>query len=150
MSALMRPRLLPSSIRHVIARPGVQRYATYLTLYSKCFSSAKRFINIKSLTQSAHKEHLPLTLRRYYSTSEQPFILQDPLRPAIFYHLIDAPNPLSRDLPAYAVSLLETPPAEPRSPAVMGWLLAASTQNNQEAGIQDFLENGSASLSFFI
>ncbi|GJJ14517.1 hypothetical protein Clacol_008781 [Clathrus columnatus] len=134
----MRTSLLSSSLRH--ARLCVQRQAS---CYSQRFSCLRNFQRLKSPVQlTKNPRFSPVVIHRHgYSTSELPSVLQDPVRPSICYHLMNAPNPLSPDLPAYAVSMLDTPPKNPRSPAIMGWLLAASTESNQEAGIQDFLEN---------
>lgn len=142
----MRLRLLPSSRQHVIFYSSVHRHITFLktpsTFLSGLFFSTRHRASIpKSLAQINFYVGLPPALFRHFSTSPGPSVLQDPIRPSIYYHLIEAPNPLSRELPAYAVSLLETPPVNPRSPTVMGWLLAASPWDNQKAGIQDFLEN---------
>lgn len=68
--------------------------------------------------------------------------LADPSRPSLFYHLLPAPNSISTDLPVYAVSLLDRPPKDVRSPAIMGWLLAAvRDESGGEAGLGDFREN---------
>lgn len=146
MPLRMRPRLLPSSRRHVTFCSSVHQHATILKplpvfLSGRSFSTRHRVSTPKLLGQIDFYVGLPFTLFRHYSTSPGPPVLQDPIRPSIYYHLIEAPNPISRELPAYAVSLLEKLPANPRSPTVMGWLLAASTRDDQEAGIQDFLEN---------
>lgn len=71
-----------------------------------------------------------------------PSTTVDPQRPSLYYHYLSAPNPLSDSFPAYAVSFLDRPPENPYSPAVLGWLVAVSTEAEQEAVIGDFKENG--------
>lgn len=82
---------------------------------------------------------LSLHLRTF---STPPTTLIDPSRPSLFYHLFPPPNPISKALPAYAVSLFEQPPKDAQSAAIMGWLPAAgSNEAGGEAGLDDFKEN---------
>ncbi|KAF8525552.1 hypothetical protein BU17DRAFT_41698 [Hysterangium stoloniferum] len=95
---------------------------------------------------SSSSEHRTPTLRsttrwQRYSSLTSSRTLQDPTRPSLFYHFLPAPNALSAEVPAYAVSLLDRPTNDPKSPAIMGWLVAASESGEQEAGIGDFHEN---------
>ncbi|KAF8532051.1 hypothetical protein JB92DRAFT_2846529 [Gautieria morchelliformis] len=91
--------------------------------------------------QPKHSSQLP-GLLRFRTVSSLPTTLVDPSRPSLFYHLLEAPTPISTDLPAYAVSMLDRPPREAQSPAVMGWLPAAvSSEGGEEAGLRDFTEN---------
>ncbi|KAJ6463888.1 hypothetical protein C8R45DRAFT_1024510 [Mycena sanguinolenta] len=75
----------------------------------------------------------------FYSTSNRSFT--DPARPDLHYHLVDPPSPLSSNLPAFALSFLESAPLSSTSSAVLGWLPAATTSNDHEAGLNDFKEN---------
>lgn len=89
---------------------------------------------------------------RTFSTSTfttlPPTTLVDPTRPSLFYHLLTAPNPLSSQIPAYAVSFLDHPSKDPHGPAVLGWLpAAASSSEAEEAGLGDFKENGECYLA---
>ena len=80
----------------------------------------------------------------------------DPNRADLFYHFVHPPTPLSRSLPAFAVSFLNATPASPDSETVIGWLPAqtyltdtpdipgsrASQQPRETtAGLHDFVPN---------
>ncbi|KAK7042436.1 hypothetical protein R3P38DRAFT_2511607 [Favolaschia claudopus] len=78
--------------------------------------------------------------RRFNSTSdsESSPSFTDPNRPDLHYHLVNPPTPLSKDAPAFALSFVVESPS--RS-TVLGWLPAATTGNDHEAGLNDFVEN---------
>lgn len=79
--------------------------------------------------------------RHPYSTSiPSNASLTDPTRPDLHYHLVDPPTPLSSSIPAFALSFLSSPPPT-NSSTVIGWLPAAATGNDDEAGLNDFKEN---------
>ncbi|RDB23363.1 hypothetical protein Hypma_009472 [Hypsizygus marmoreus] len=80
--------------------------------------------------------HAPFSTKPQPQTTSFP----DPVRPDLFYYLVDPPTPLSRDQPAYALSFLPSPPPSPDSSTVIGWLPAAASEA-QEAGLNDFVEN---------
>ena len=91
----------------------------------------------------------PLHPRTISTKPRSPTILVDPSRPSLFYHNLPAPNPISAHLPAYAVSFLNQVPKDAHSPAVLGWLPAASSAEcGEEAGLSDFKENRESQCAF--
>ncbi|KAJ7507215.1 hypothetical protein B0H11DRAFT_1705976 [Mycena galericulata] len=84
----------------------------------------------------------PIRQRYPYSTRPVPpsTSFSDPTRPDLHYHLVDPPTPLSSRLPAFALSFLPNRPSNGSS-TVIGWLPAATTANDDEAGLNDFVEN---------
>ena len=77
--------------------------------------------------------------RRKYTTQRS---FPDPDRPDLFYHLFDPPTPLSNNLPVFALSFLPAMPTSVDSCAVIGWLPAASPGQEESAGLNDFMPNG--------
>ncbi|KAJ7291225.1 hypothetical protein C8J57DRAFT_1271865, partial [Mycena rebaudengoi] len=65
----------------------------------------------------------------------------DPTRPDLHYHLVDPPTPISSTLPAFALSFLPSPPSSGTSSTIIGWLPAATTGTDEDAGLNDFREN---------
>lgn len=80
--------------------------------------------------------------RRHYSSFKSVASFPDPSRPDLFYHLIDAPTPISSSQPAFALSFLPTAPLSPDSSTIIGWLPAQSSNSgSEESGLNDFKEN---------
>ncbi|OCH94570.1 hypothetical protein OBBRIDRAFT_789045 [Obba rivulosa] len=52
------------------------------------------------------------------------------------------PTPVSDDIPVFALSFLPDPPPVVLSSTVIGWLPAATPEASEEAGLNDFVENG--------
>lgn len=97
-----------------------------------------------------HNSRVAPLLLRLRTFSTPPTTLVDPSRPLLFYHLVPAPNPISTELPAYAVSLLNRPPKDAQSQAIMGWLPAAvRNEGGEEAGLGDFKENRECDQDFW-
>ncbi|KAL6309459.1 hypothetical protein BKA93DRAFT_814867 [Sparassis latifolia] len=68
----------------------------------------------------------------------------DPDRPDLFYHLFEAPTPISASVPVFALSFLPDPPHDVQSDTVIGWLPAgtpADADAADGAGLNDFQEN---------
>lgn len=91
---------------------------------------------------------IPLRYQAYarVSTSTPPpptgTSFEEPTRPGVFYHLVQAPNPLSRTQPAFALSFLPTPPKSTASPTIVGFLPAEEGNGAEEGlGLHDFKEN---------
>jgi hypothetical protein len=80
----------------------------------------------------------------FYPGPESPgqTSFSDPERSDLYYHLVDPPTPVSASQPAFALSFLSTRPKTADSSAIIGWLPAVSGQGQQEAGLNDFKENG--------
>lgn len=67
---------------------------------------------------------------------------EEPTRPGVFYHIVQAPNPLSRTQPAFALSFLPTPPKSTASSTIVGFLPAEEGNASDEGlGLHDFKEN---------
>lgn len=65
----------------------------------------------------------------------------DPDRPELFYHLFHPPQtPSGRAV--FALSFLADRPSVVDSCAVVGWLPAEGSGEAEEAGLNDFKENG--------
>jgi hypothetical protein len=103
---------------------------------------------------------LPLQrTRRAYATSQMTdTVFPDPNRPDLFYHLVHAPTPVSRTLPAYAVSFLKATPPSVNSAAILGWLPAQTHASGsdealggkeQTSALNDFKENRESVYSKF-
>ncbi|KIJ47496.1 hypothetical protein M422DRAFT_163965 [Sphaerobolus stellatus SS14] len=119
-------------------------YQNYISSYPRIIQHTTHFPSTtrQHSTSSSRQRRPCLVNYRTYSTTESPpTTIQDPQKPSIYYHVLSAPNPLSNELPAYAVSMLDQPPKDAYSPAIMGWLVAASPETDQEAGIGDFKGN---------
>jgi hypothetical protein len=95
-------------------------------------------------------------ITRNYSTQMTDIFYADPNRADLFYHFVHPPTPLSRSLPAFAVSFLNVTPASPDSETVIGWLPAQTystdtpdvpgSRPHQQprqtaAGLHDFVPN---------
>lgn len=105
------------------------------------FSPVPRlFLSILPFRQTRYAP--PPAQRHPYSSSSVPTStsFRDPARPDLHYHLVDPPTPLSSKLPSFALSFLPSPPSNGSS-TVVGWLPAATTANDDEAGLNDFVEN---------
>ncbi|KAF7319480.1 hypothetical protein HMN09_00286800 [Mycena chlorophos] len=85
----------------------------------------------------------PFTGQRYRVVFKRAYTASfaDPTRADLHYHLIDPPTPFSSRIPAFALSFLEKPPSAASSSTIIGWLPAASFEDGQEAGLNDFKEN---------
>ncbi|KAF5310560.1 hypothetical protein D9619_007869 [Psilocybe cf. subviscida] len=89
--------------------------------------------------------------RRAYATSQMTdTMFPDPNRPDLFYHLVNAPTPVSQTLPAYAISFLKETPPSVNSAIILGWLPAQTHASRSEGGsgakeqtsaLNDFKEN---------
>ncbi|KAJ7756956.1 hypothetical protein B0H16DRAFT_1537533 [Mycena metata] len=117
--------------RTVVARPQARLIPSRSAAYCVSFRPAQ-------YTSPSRPHSNRLTRQRYYSTSNESFT--DPSRPDLRYHLVEPPTPLSSELPAFALSFLPTPPSS-NSSTVIGWLPAATSSSNDEAGLNDFKEN---------
>ncbi|KAK7019836.1 hypothetical protein R3P38DRAFT_1224702 [Favolaschia claudopus] len=100
-------------------------------------SLPSRTLVISSLYRLRPILHVP-SRRRFNSTSPESSTFTDPNRPDLHYHLVNPPTPLSKDAPAFALSFVAESPS--RS-TVLGWLPAATTGEDHEAGLNDFVEN---------
>jgi len=76
------------------------------------------------------------------SPSELPTTVTDADRSDLFYHVYHPPTPLSDVVPVFALSFLPYPPPSVQSSTVIGWLPAATAEGSEEAGLNDFVENG--------
>lgn len=93
--------------------------------------------------------NLPLQrARRAYATSQtMDTVFPDPNRPDLFYHLVNAPTPVSQTLPAYAISFSNETPPSVNSATILGWLPAqthaseGSGAKEQTSALNDFREN---------
>lgn len=96
--------------------------------------------------------------RRPYSSQMTDIVFPDPNRPDLYYHVVNPPTPLSRFLPAFALSFLSHSPPHVNSSTILGWLPAETyvtdspdapgmdhAQQNQtkesSAGLRDFVGN---------
>ncbi|KAJ6613578.1 hypothetical protein B0H10DRAFT_2047783 [Mycena sp. CBHHK59/15] len=108
-------------------------------------TAARARLNVSRTSVFSASFRVPPTRRlntppRYrYSTLGTSFA--DPTRPDLYYHLVDPPTPLSSSLPAFALSFLPRAPPSSASSTVVGWLPAAVTESDGEAGLNDFREN---------
>lgn len=71
----------------------------------------------------------------------QQTTFSDPDRADLWYHLSEPPTPASGTHRVFAVSLISTPPPTPSSATIIGWLPAEHQSGQQEAGLNDFVEN---------
>ncbi|KXN85892.1 hypothetical protein AN958_10734 [Leucoagaricus sp. SymC.cos] len=95
--------------------------------------------------------------QRGFSSSDTPNPAQsfsDPSRPDLFYHVVQAPTPMSETLPAYALSFSSEKPPSSSSATILGWLptqdkpstranttSTARTSNEGDATLGDFVQN---------
>jgi hypothetical protein len=140
------------ALRHV-RRSEVQKSPSPAFPFSRFYTNATsrpsslfRGPNCRSRTSSLQDsgQTVRQPCRRYTSDSpnSRPSSFSDPSRPDLFYHLLGPPNPLSPNLPAFAVSFLDEPPPIPNSSTIIGWLPAASEgSGKQAASLGDFKEN---------
>ncbi|KZT28190.1 hypothetical protein NEOLEDRAFT_1087166 [Neolentinus lepideus HHB14362 ss-1] len=110
-----------------------------------CNSPSRITLPIASSRANSFCSHSKrLQFSYYYSTdTSQPTStsFSDPIRPDLFYHLLHPPNPLSRAVPAFALSFLSNRPPTPISSTIIGWLPAQAPGEEAEAGLNDFTEN---------
>ena len=93
--------------------------------------------------------------RRLYSSQMTDIVFPDPNRPDLFYHVVNPPTPLSKSLPAFAISFLHHSPPRVDSSTVLGWLPAetymtdtpgmdhhhAHQNKESSSGLRDFVGN---------
>ena len=99
---------------------------------------------------------IPSRSRRPYSSQVTDIVFPDPNRSDLFYHVVNPPTPLSKSLPAFAISFLHQSPPRVDSSTVLGWLPAETymtdspdtpamdhAHQNKEtsAGLRDFVGN---------
>ena len=112
----------------LLARPQRSPFVSALPSRARQLPSTVQF-------QKARIFSTPLRCRNQQTT------FSDPFRPDLFYHLVPPPTPQSASQPAFAVSLLESPPPKSDSRTILGWLPAEAEGQHQEAGLNDFKEN---------
>jgi hypothetical protein len=126
--------------------------STYQSLY--CRHSA----GVPNLTRTSSSclPIIPSRSRRPYSSQMTDIVFPDPNRSDLFYHVVNPPTPLSKSLPAFALSFLHQPPPCVDSSTVLGWLPAetymtdspdapgmdhAHQTKRTSAGLRDFVGN---------
>lgn len=145
---------------HFLSVRAFLRVGQSRQLHHLARSQIKRELGLSFLPKAAvnhswswrptHNSRVAPLLLRLRTFSTPPTTLVDPSRPLLFYHLVPAPNPISTELPAYAVSLLNRPPKDAQSQAIMGWLPAAvRNEGGEEAGLGDFKENRECDQDFW-
>lgn len=100
-------------------------------------------------TQRVSESLFQNAARRAYVTSTKslpPTSFPDPDRPDLFYHLFEPPTSISNEVPVFALSFLPEMPSAVDSCAVIGWLPAAAASEADQAGLNDFKENGTSSV----
>ncbi|KAF5346474.1 hypothetical protein D9756_010029 [Leucocoprinus leucothites] len=78
--------------------------------------------------------------------SSQSF--SEPSRPDLFYHIVQAPTPISKTLPAYALSFSSEKPPSSLSTTIIGWLPAQEKAREGTPGSQS--NAGDATLADFV
>lgn len=81
------------------------------------------------------------------SQSTAPSSFADPSRPDLFYHVVNGPTPISKTLPAFAVSFSSEQPPTSSSVSIIGWL---PTQENAPGTTNEGGPGGDATLADFI
>ena len=108
------------------------------------------------LRSTTLKTTSPWRITRDYSSQMTDIFYTDPNRADLFYHFVHPPTPLSRSLPAFALSFLNVTPASPDSETIIGWLPAqtyltdtpdipgsrpSQQSRGTTAGLHDFFPN---------
>jgi len=92
---------------------------------------------------------------RRFTTQSKTVVFPDPVRPDLFYHLLDPPTPIANTIPAYGVSFLYERPSRMDSTEIIGWLPAHISEsatdseaqmNEDEDDMQGFQENRACSF----
>ena len=139
-----------------ISRPSTMKSVRALRVASRgasvcerqVISSASLFTTRHGLRSVNRGSTLCLSrMRCKFSTStqkmqEQQATFPDPERSDLWYHLYEPPTPASGTSRVFAVSLVSTPPPIPNSVSIVGWLPAEHHSGQEEAGLNDFVENG--------
>lgn len=124
-----------------------------------CIQHCQKYAGITS--QSYFTRPCLLTIssqshRPYSSAQMTDIVFPDPNRRDLFYHVVNPPTPLSKSLPAFALSFLRHTPPRVDSSTILGWLPAetymtdspdtpgmdhAHQTKESAAGLRDFIEN---------
>lgn len=92
---------------------------------------------------------------RRFTSQSKTVVFPDPVRPDLFYHLLDPPTPIANTIPAYGVSFLYERPPSMDSTEIIGWLPAHISEsatdseahiNEDEDDMHGFHENRECSL----
>ena len=125
--------------------------STYQFLYCRNSAGIPYFTRTSSRPQP-----IPSRSRRPYSSQMTDIVFPDPNRPDLFYHVVNPPTPISKSLPAFAISFLQHSPPRVDSSTVLGWLPAetymtdspdtpgmdhAHQSKETSAGLRDFVGN---------
>ena len=126
--------------------------STYQSLYCRNSAGIPYFARTSSCLPT-----IPSRSRRpYHSSQMTDIVFPDPNRPDLFYHVVNPPTPLSKSLPAFAISFLHHSPPRVDSSTVLGWLPAetymtdspdapgmdhAHHDKETSAGLRDFVGN---------
>lgn len=125
--------------------------STYQSLYCRNSAGIPYFTRTSSRPQP-----IPSRSRRPYSSQMTDIVFPDPNRPDLFYHVVNPPTPISKSLPAFAISFLQHSPPRVDSSTVLGWLPAetymtdspdtpgmdhAHQSKETSAGLRDFVGN---------
>ena len=130
-------------------QPASKRIYTLSAYQSLCCRNSAK---IPYFTRTSYcLPTIPSRSRRPYSSQMTDIVFPDPHRPDLFYHVVNPPTPLSKSLPAFAISFLHQSPPCVDSSTVLGWLPADSpdTPDMDSAhqgkktsdGLRDFVGN---------
>lgn len=138
-------------IRRQALRPSIPSLSLRRTLL--CGISRQLHSSIFPRPPLVHSHYftaLQLLQRRFNSLdaphSSQSF--SEPSRPDLFYHIVQAPTPISKTLPAYALSFSSEKPPSSLSTTIIGWLPAQEKAREGTPGSQS--NAGDATLADFV
>jgi len=139
-NTLRAPRRVPKPLRS----PSTRLLNTHIT--KAAHPQSFKLLSDSLRTCLSHRTtRLSMTARNLtHSTprhTEIPPPVQDPSRLGLYYHFIPPPNALSSLKPVFALSFLDTPPPSAQSATIIGFLPAAAEGGEDEAGLNDFMEN---------
>ena len=138
-------------------QPASRRLCTLSTLSTRRSLYCRKYAGIPYFARTPScLPTIPSRSRRPYSSQMTDIVFPDPNRPDLFYHVVNPPTPLSKSLPAFAVSFLHHSPPRVDSSTILGWLPAetymtdspdtpgmnhAHQNKGTSAGLRDFVGN---------
>lgn len=129
----------------------IQRPSASLVKRSIAYQTSRQFLspNTPPYPYISRCQKAPRQFQRHFNSSDvlrSAESFSDPSRPDLFYHVVQPPTPVSKTLPAYALSFSSEKPPSQSSVTIIGWLPAQGQVDPKIAGaedatLEDFVDN---------
>ncbi|KAJ3576803.1 hypothetical protein NP233_g180 [Leucocoprinus birnbaumii] len=144
---LIRRQSLQPSAESIPGLPTIQNRTLSCRVFSRFISTSRSatsflYSRLTSPTIPTHSTQLRFNSSIPHTSQSFP----DPSRSDLFYHIVQAPTPISKTLPAYALSFFPQQPPSSASTTIIGWLpaqenLSLPTSSGGNVTLADFVAN---------